>query len=113
MELAHQFKTNKTLSPISTDLEGIYLLKEGPIRDPKIGYVYMKKSWNKKDFFRVRDRHLVPTTILQKFISKTDKIDIPEEINNQFVKKHKWYIEVRSWMQKAYLFLFEESKQND
>lgn len=64
MEFHHLFRTKKTPSPVSTDLEGIDFLNEGPIRDLELRFVYMTKSLNTKDFFKVRDKYLVPTKIL-------------------------------------------------
>lgn len=64
IEFAHLFKTDKIITFIFVDLEGVYLLDESPIKEPELGYVYLKKSiWN-KEFFRVWEKYLVPTTIL-------------------------------------------------
>lgn len=48
--------------------------------------------------------------ILYRFISKTDETNASKENKNEFVNKLKCYIEVRSLMQKAYIFAFEEWK---
>lgn len=58
------------------------------------------------------DKHLVPTIIPHRFISKMDKTTTPEVIKKEFVDQFKWYIEVWSWTQKYYLFNFEESKKD-
>ena len=50
-ELAHLFGTEYFLANIDYKLPKVEILAEGPIDEPVLGYVYMKKKANKKDLF--------------------------------------------------------------
>ena len=52
-ELAHLFGTEKFLAKIDYKLLEAEILAEGPINEPMLGYIYLQKKTNKKEFFRV------------------------------------------------------------
>ena len=64
-ELAQLFGTEDFVAKIEYVPQETELLAEGPIDDSILGFVYKTKKRNKKDFFRVLDKHLVPTTTLK------------------------------------------------
>lgn len=64
-KLAHLFRTEKFLAKLDYKLPEVELLAEGPINESVLGYVYFQKKTKTKDFFRVLDKHLVPSKILQ------------------------------------------------
>ena len=72
------------------------------------GYVYLQKKTNKKDFFRVLDKHLVPSRFLQKFISNAAKSEAPEHVKTNFMSQLQWYLEVQNWLYRAHVFIQEE-----
>lgn len=82
---SHLYKTDKILVFVSTNLNGVDLLDEDPIKEHELGFVYLKISIGKKELFRVQDKHLVPIMILHRFISKADKTKDFKEIKNEFV----------------------------
>lgn len=108
-ELAHLFGTKKFLAKIDYKPPEAKILAEGPIDEPMLGYVYLENKTNKKDFFRFLDKHLVPSKALQKVITNASKSDSPEHVKNQFINQLQWYIEVRNWIYRAYVFNNEES----
>lgn len=48
IEFAHLFKIEKILASVSTNLEKVDLLDEGPIKEHELKFVYLKKSEGKK-----------------------------------------------------------------
>ena len=64
VEVDHIFGTENQLAKITTELPKALILTEGPIEEPELDYIYLKKKLNQKEFFRVMDKHLVPTKIL-------------------------------------------------
>ena len=84
------FETEKLFAPINIKLEEVDLLIEGPMIAPELGYVYMKKNSNKKENFRVKQKHLVYTNMLQKFISKYAKSQASDEAKKKLFKKLTW-----------------------
>lgn len=111
--MAYLFGTEKYLAKIDFVLPEAELLAEGPIDEPVLGFVHKQQKWNKKDFFRVLDKHLVPTKVLQKFISCVSKSKAPEHVKAKFMSQLQWYIEVREWLLRANTFLKEEANWAD
>lgn len=103
------FKMENLLPPLNTGLEGIEHLSVYPIRELELGYVYKRKDIDKKEFFQVRKKHLVHTQVLKKFISRYAKSQASEKIKKGFIEQATWWIEVRAWLQKAYLFAFDSA----
>lgn len=108
-ELSALFETEKLLAKIDYKLSEAEILAEGPIDKHVLGYVYLQKNNNKKDNFRIIDKHLVPTNIIQKFITNAAKSKALEHIKHKFISKLQWYMEVRNWLYRAYLFINEKS----
>ena len=109
IEFTHLIKTVNLLAKITYELPESQILAEGPIKEPDLGYVCLKKMTNRKEFFRVLDKHLVPSNILQNFIANAAKSDAPDPVKKKFVYHLKWYLEVRSWLHNAYLFISEDA----
>lgn len=82
-------------------------LAEGLTDEPVLGYGYMQKKNNKKDFFWVLEKHLVPTRILQKFIANATKSDAPEHVKRKFINQLQWYLDIWNWLYRAYVFINE------
>lgn len=101
------FEIENILAKITYELFEAQILAEGPIEEPELGYVYFKKNTNQKEFFRALEKHLVPSKILHKFITNVSKSDAPEHMKNMFINHLKWYLEVRDWLYRAYLFISE------
>lgn len=80
MKFTHLFRTDKILVIVSTNLDGVDLLDEGPTKEPEVRFVYLKKRLGNKEFFIKRDKNLLSTSILQRFISKIDKATTSDEI---------------------------------
>lgn len=85
------------------------ILAEGQIDEPMLGYVYMQRKTNKKDFFEVLDKHLVPSKALQKFIKNVAKLDAPENVKTKLISQVQWYLEVQDWLYRVYVFIKEEA----
>ncbi|CAI9279506.1 unnamed protein product [Lactuca saligna] len=64
IEFAHLFRTENILAKITYEMPEAQIWAEGPIKEPKFGYVYLKKKTNQKEFFKVLDKRLVPSMIL-------------------------------------------------
>ena len=79
------FGTEKVLAKISCELPEAQFLAEGPIEELKLGYIYLIKKTNKKEFFQVLDKNLVASSILQKFITNAAKSDAPENVKNKCI----------------------------
>lgn len=86
------------------------MLAEGPFKELELGYVYLKKMTDQKEFFRALDKHLVPAKILQNFISNTAKSDSSEHVKKKFIEYLRWYLKVRIWIYSVHLFMLNESK---
>lgn len=110
MDFAHPVRIKNLLAKINTNLLVEQILAEGSIEEPELRFIYLKKARNQKEFFRVLDKHLVPTKILQKFISSATKSESLEHIKMKFIEHLQLYIKVRSWLQSAYLVVFEKAK---
>ena len=95
-ELAHLFGTKKLLAKIDYKLPEAETLAEPPIDELVQGYVYLQKNTNKKDFFWVLDKNLIPTRILQKFISNAANADTLEHVKIKFIGQLQWYLEERN-----------------
>ena len=108
-ELAHLFGTKKFLAKIYFKLLEEEILDEGPIDESVLGFIYMQKKTNYKDFLRVLDKHLVPSKALWMFINHAAKSDAPEHVKNKFIIQLKWYLEVRDWLYMSYVFIKEEA----
>ena len=108
-ELAHLIRTEKYLVKIDFNLVEAEIMAEGPINEPVLGFVYLQRKTNKKYLCRVLDKHLVPTKVLQNFISRASKSEAPEHVEAKFISRLHWYIEVRYWLYQAYVFIKEES----
>lgn len=63
------FWKRKIFTKITTKHPKAQILAEGPIVEPTLGYIYLTKKTNQKEFFQILDKHLVPSKILQNFIS--------------------------------------------
>lgn len=74
IEFAHLFGTESILESITTELLEAQILVEGPIEEPLLDYVYLKKKTNQKELLRFLDKHLVPTKILQKSFPMQPKV---------------------------------------
>ena len=85
IELTHLFGTQKVLVKITCELPEAQILAAGPIEEPELGYVYLKKKTNIKYFLRVFDKNLIPSSILQKLITNVAKGDAPEHVKNKFI----------------------------
>lgn len=107
-EVAHLYGTEQFVLKIDFILPEAELLADGPIEEHVLAFVYTTRKTNKKDCFRVLDKHLVPTKALKKFISRASKSDAPEHIKEKFVSQLTWYVEVREWLFRAYTFIKEE-----
>lgn len=53
VDFTHLFNTYTILASFSIEIEGVNLLDEGPMKELDQGFVYLKKSIGKKEFFRV------------------------------------------------------------
>ena len=51
IEFAHVFRIENMLAKISCELLEAQILSEGPIEEPELGYIYMRKKTNRKDFY--------------------------------------------------------------
>ena len=60
----------------------------------------------KKELFIAVEKQLVHTSVFPKIITKIGMPDASEQIREQLIKQLKWWIEVRNWLQTAYLFSF-------
>lgn len=89
----HVFGTEKILAKINYELPEAQVLVKRPIEEPNLGYVYLKKKTNKRDFFRVLEKHLVPSKILYKIIANATKSNAQEHVKNKFHNHLKWYLE--------------------
>lgn len=78
VEFASLFGTKKLLDLINIELDKIDLLSEGPITNPDLQY--KRKNSEKKELFRVAQKHLVYTSMLQKIIAKTVKSQASEQV---------------------------------
>lgn len=63
----HPFGTKKFLAKVDLKLPEAEILAERPIDEHGLGYVYLQKKTNKKDFFRVLDKHLDRPKAFQKW----------------------------------------------
>lgn len=84
-ELASLNGTQDYVKKIEFVLPEADLLVEGPIDDPVLGFVYKPRSTNKKDFFRVQDKNLVPTKALNKFIGRASRSDAHVQVKDKFI----------------------------
>ncbi|CAI9290341.1 unnamed protein product [Lactuca saligna] len=80
VEFSPLFNFEDRLTPFVTELEEIDLLKEGPISELVLGYIYKWKNSQNRKFFRARQKHLVHTSVLQKIIAKVAKPIASEQI---------------------------------
>lgn len=108
-ELAHLFRTEKHLAKIDFKLPKVEILAEGFIDELVLEFVHLQRKINKRDFFHVLDKHLVPTKALRKFINRASKSEEPEHVKAKFISQLQWYIEVRDWLYQAYVFIKEKS----